>query len=106
MQQIPLTTYPNQTFRIVLDDQDVGFSFSFAHVAQMWDFNLSVEGVEVLTGQRLVLGTDLLRAHNFGIGALIAYATADRGHEAARSDLGSRVMLLHLTEEEVEAAAA
>lgn len=101
---LPVTSEPYQQMTVDLDGQLVGLTLRYGTLTDAWAMDLAREGADILRGQRLVLGTDLLRAHHFGLGALFAFAARDPGVDPGRGDLGDRVLLVHMTEAEVAEA--
>lgn len=102
---IPLTTDPAQRFTAVMEGSTVAFELRWLHLADVWAMDLSIDGVDLLHGQRLVMNLDMLEAHNFNIGGLLCYAAEEAGRRPGREELGIRVQLVHLTQAELDGAA-
>lgn len=72
-----------------------------------WYFDVSeVDGTSVAAGVKIVLGTFLARATRHPLtrkGALLAYDTTRSGKEAGWTDLGWRVLVLWVPEDEIVA---
>ena len=97
---IPVRSTPAHSFTIVLEGQTVAMSFRYETLIDGWIMTIE-RGDEVLVaGRRCVMGTDLLRAFNLGLGAIILFAVEDPGREPGRDDWDSRVKMLHFTEAE------
>lgn len=92
---IPTTAAPYQKFSIPLAGQVVKFTIRYGALTDAWTFDLVIEDVEVLRGQRITLGTDLLRAYGLGLGSIVAVALSDPETDPGEGDLGSRVLLIH-----------
>ena len=101
MIEIPLTQAPSQRFTIILEGDTVTFLIQWESLRQGWVMSLEREQVTILSGQRLVMGTDLLRAYNLGIGGLVMSAVEQPGVPPGRNDFGERVTMLHFTESEI-----
>ena len=79
MREIVLVDAADQTFATTFAGKPCEMRWRFNPTSDRWSFDLSIEGVEVLRGRRLVLGIDLLAAFDFGIGALFAVDYARAG---------------------------
>ncbi len=101
---IPTSSAPAQRFTVVMEGSTVAFVLRWLHLADVWAMDLSIDGVELIHGQRLVMFLDLLEAHNFAIGGLFCYAAEEEGRRPRREELGSRVQLVHLTQAELDGA--
>lgn len=106
MTRIPVTNAPSQRLTIVLEAQTVILFLRFESLTDSWLLSIEREGVTILAGQRLVMGTNLLRAHNFGLGGIILFAADEPGRAPGRDDLVDRVAILHATEAEIAAVSA
>lgn len=101
--QIPLTTDPESTFRIELESRQIDFRVIYNTRKERWSADISENGISLLGGLSLVLGTDILRGQNSEIGALVMVDTENAHREATTESLGDAVILLHYTEAELEA---
>ncbi len=100
---IPVTSEPAQSFEIALEGQTVTMTLDYQTLSDGWVLGISREGLPLLSGQRLVMGTDLLRAHNFGLGGIFLFAAENPGKDPGRTDFDDRVQIVHVTEAEIEA---
>lgn len=95
---------PFYSFRAVLDDREYAFAFRWNNRTQTWVFDLATtDGVELLTGRRVLLGNDLLRycvAPQRPPGVLAAVARDDHLVAPGLTDLGARVQLLYFRKDE------
>lgn len=103
---IPVTSEPSQTFEIVLEGQTVTLTFKYQTLSDDWLLGIAREDEPILEGQRLVMGTDMLRAHNFGLGGILLFAAEEPGKDPGRNDLEDRVEIVHVTEAEIAAISA
>ena len=104
MQIIPLTSEPNQFFTLVLQENQ--YSCFLLRNERMGTWMLSIrdaDGVSVIEGQALVLGQKILEPYDLGLGQFAMVDTENTGIDAGEDDLGSRVILLYVTEEELAA---
>ena len=101
--QIPLTTDPESTFRIKLENRQIDFRVIYNTRTERWTADISEAGVSIVYGLTLVLGTEILRAYNLNLGALIMVDTENLHFEADTDSLGSRNLLIHYTQDEVVA---
>ena len=102
---IPVTNEPSQKFNLVLEGQTVTLFLKYQTLIGGWILDIERDGAPILHGQRLVMGTDMLRAHNFGIGGIVLFAAEDPGRDPGRNDFEDRVQIIHVTEAELAAAA-
>jgi len=105
MTEIPIEpAVYSQTFKVDLEDNTYNFRTIYNSRVGVWTFDLSDEaGTTLAGGVTMVLGADLIDQYNLGIGALIMAEEGITGIDAGPDDLGSRILLIHLTEEEKEA---
>lgn len=105
MREVPLTNSPKQRLVFEMEGEDIVITVRYRTLTAVWDFALERAGVVILAGQRILLGTELLRAHNFRLGALFAVDRSESDRDATREDLGSRVVLVHASEAELAGSA-
>jgi len=105
MTEIPIEpAVYSQTFKVDLEDNTYNFRTIYNSRVGVWTFDLSDEaGTTLAGGVTMVLGADLIDQYNLGIGALIMAEEGITGIDAGPDDLGSRILLIHLTEEGKEA---
>lgn len=97
----------DQKFATTLNGRRVSIRLRYNPTVDRWSFDLSLDGVAVLHGHRIVKGVDLLAAYNFGIGVLFAASDSEGDPEPNRGNLPlGLVKIFHATQEEVNAAMA
>lgn len=106
--EIPLTPAPSSIFEITLSGRLFRFQTKYNARGSLdnrpyWTVDISENGAPVLLGIALVLGVDLLRQFNLGIGALVMADRTDTGTEADENNLGDTAILLYYSPEEIEA---
>ena len=99
---IPLTNSPESFFRIELNGKQLDFRTLYNSRDGVWSFDVSENGSPLKNGISLVLGTDLLKAYNTGIGSFVMVDTENNGVDADADSIGTRQILLYYTPEEVE----
>ncbi len=104
MRLFPVSDNDLQTFTMPMEGQTIRVTLRWIRRTGYWSMDLARDGADILRGQRIVMGTNLLRAHNFGIGGILAVASVNDGEDPGRDDLGSRVQLVHVSEAEIAAA--
>lgn len=106
MKEFPITNSADQQFGVVLNDRRVTIRIRYNPTTDRWSFDLSIDDLPVLYGRRIVIGTDLLKAFDFGIGVLFALPSVD-GSLPDRSSLPAGLVRVYsATEAEVEEASA
>lgn len=104
MRRFSVIDAADQQFGTVLNNQRVTIRLRYNVYIDRWSFDLSIDDLPVLHGRRVVIGVDLLKPFNFGIGMLFALPTA-AGDEVTRDNLiGGIVNFYHATEDEISAA--
>jgi len=119
---MPVGTATAHRYTFEMEGQPVTVFLRYNLLADRWTISLELDGVTILAGQRLVLGTDLLSSHNFELGMLFLYDDrltgilgghstehafhdlGDPGQDPGRAELGDTVVLVHMTEAEKSAA--
>lgn len=71
MKTLTVTSAPFQRFRVELEDRLVEITLRYGSARDRWTFDLSEVGVAIVTGQRFVGGTNLLRGHATRLGGLL-----------------------------------
>lgn len=92
---IPTTTSPYQGALVNLAGRQIEIEIRYDQPADVWTFNLKEGDDYLLRGRRIVLGTDLLRAHALGLGSIVAVALTDPERDPGAGDIGERVLLVH-----------
>lgn len=103
MKEITITDDPDQRFSVTLNGRRVTFRFRYNPTWDRWTFDLARDDVPVIYGRRVVVGVDMLRAFNLGLGALVARAMTP-GAVPDRYGLPRRsVRLYSVTQEDLDA---
>lgn len=103
MIRIPVGESASQRFTVEMEGEPIEVGLRYSHLNGCWSINLRRNGDLILTGQRLVTGTDLFRAYNFRLGMLFLSAAEGPGVDPGRDDLAGddpRVILVHMSEAE------
>ncbi|MCH8821328.1 hypothetical protein IID23_02270 [Patescibacteria group bacterium] len=100
---IPLTSNASSIFEIEIEDRLLTLQTKFNGRAGTWTLNIDEGDIPLAIGITLVLGVDIIRQLNLEIGALLCFDTSEQGVDAEIDTLGSQVLLMHLTEEEIAA---
>lgn len=75
MQEIPLSSEPNQSFTLRLDGTRYGLTLKEANGCMVAD--VEIDGVVVLTGQRIVAGTPIIPYRYIQVGNFVLLTTDD-----------------------------
>ena len=102
MRIIPLTNDPSSILEVILNEQLYDFEIQFNLRANVWTLAISQNGTPIIDSVNIVLGTDLLLPYNLELGSLFAVDLTSSGSDATVSDLGTRVVLVHMTTIELE----
>jgi hypothetical protein len=97
---IPITLAPSSEFDIPLEDGDFLITVRWMGISGSWVIDIEKEGVVLIDGLRLVLGTDLVSQFNFGIGIWVMLDLTNTGEDATRNNLGTNIKLLYIPESE------
>lgn len=102
--EIPLDAVPAQVMTVQLGDNKYIMDVQWNDRGQYPTLSLSDAVTEqpIAQGLPMVLGVDLLNPYNFGIGTLIMVDTSGRGQETTVSELGKRVKMYWVSEDEVD----
>lgn len=106
--EIPLTADPSSIFEITLNSRLFRFQTKYnargaLDTIPYWTIDITENDQSVVSGVVLVLGNNLLRQLNLGIGALVMVDRTDTGTEANENNLGDTAILLYYTPNEVAA---
>jgi hypothetical protein len=105
MESFSITDAADQQFGAVLNRRRVTMRLRYNTTIDRWAMDLAIDDLPVLHGRRIVIGADLLRAFDFGIGIVIAAAPGAKPEEPGRRQLvDGRVRLYHTTEDERDEA--
>lgn len=101
MIELKIEDHADQQFEAVLERRRVTMRLWYNGTTERWELDLSIDDLPVLNGRRVVLGVDLLKPFNFGIGVLFA-ADVVAGSLPNRTSLpAGLVRLYHTTEAEI-----
>ena len=103
MTEIPIESgVPSQTLKVDLEGNTYNFRIIYNSRTGVWTFDLTDEDdVDLVSGVAMVLGASLIGQFNLGIGALAMVEQGATGLDATADDLGERILLVHLTEEDI-----
>lgn len=103
---IPFTS-TKETFICQCGDFQFQFDTLYNDYEGIWHFDLTdaQTGIVLCTQVSILLGLDLLRPMNLGIGSLFAADMTGADLEAGPDDLGTRVIVAYYTPAEMEALA-
>lgn len=109
MNVLPLIpSEPHYIFRTTLNDTQYSFDVRWNSRDQAWYFDMfDREGVSIVLGAKIVLGTYLGRrsTHDFfATNILVAVDESGQNRDAGFDDLGTRVNVYHLTSTELAGA--
>ena len=100
---IPLTNQTHQVFSVDLEGQIYRLTVEWNERLQLWSMNISDnDGIVLIYGIALVKGTEILEPYNLGVGGIVMVDTETDGPDATVDDLGTRILMAHLTEAELE----
>ena len=98
MQEIKITNSPSQKFSVTINAKKVGMHLKYNTYTDRWTFDLTVGGVEVLHGRKIIPDIDLLKAFGgFDIGVLFATDTSNQSLPADRNNLPAGVVRIFAT---------
>jgi hypothetical protein len=87
--EIPIINAPFQRLQSVLNQKNVGLVLAWNTWLGRWALSVEIDDVEVVSGLRLVPGTDLVRDFGLGIGQLVLVDWAGRGGDPGYAELPS-----------------
>ena len=104
MTEIPITPeLPSQTFKVDLEGVTYNFRIIYNTRIGVWTLDINDENSEHLAGGiALVKGVDLVDQLKLGLGGLFKIEVGTSKEDATFAGLGVNVLLIHLTEEEIE----
>lgn len=107
---IPLTSAPSSIFEITLNDRVITMQTKYnargsgiTRTVPYWTIDLTEGQLNLAIGLALVLGVDILRQLNLGIGEIIMVDLTSTHTEATSETLGTDVVMLYTTPDELEA---
>lgn len=95
MKELPVIDAADQIFSTVLNNRRVTIRLRYAPSTDRWSMDLAVDDEPLLYGRKIVLGTDILAAYDFGIGSIIALKANGGYAEPNRENLPSGVVRLY-----------
>ena len=100
--ELPLSSAPAQSFTTQLGDRKFYFEVRYNSRNGVWTLDMFDDASReaIFSGLAIVLGVDLLDPYNFDLGALIAQDKTGQGKDATADDLGSRVALYWVSNDE------
>jgi len=119
---MPIGTGIAQQYTFTMEGKTIIVHLRYVVLTDKWLISLERDGVTILAGQRLVMGTDLLSAHNFKLGSIFLFDNrlegilgdhstehafgelGDPGQDPGRNELGDTILLIHASEAEKSAA--
>lgn len=103
MLQIPLINAPSQTLTIIIDNIEYSLRIIYNTREETWSMDISSSDFE-LTGISLVGGVDLLSQHTTPINNIYMINVSGLTIDANIDTLGTEVVLVIATSEEIEEA--
>lgn len=103
MIEIAISNDAAQIFTVTFEDEQLTFRIRHLNLPDRWNLCIERDGVPLLEGQRMVVGTDLFGSFNFKLGGLYCVDSEQTGIDPGRFDLGTRVRLIHISEAEIAA---
>lgn len=105
MWKIPFTDDPAQSFTVGLGGVKYLFDARYNDIGGFWTFDISLQAsqVQLVAGVPILIGQDMLAPYALSIGGLFAIDEVSGGIDAGPEDLGSRVVVLWLSPDELAA---
>ncbi len=106
---VPFTSDPANTFSCTLGNGvKYVFETRYNDLGGFWTFDLTrdIDQVKLLSGVPILLGLDLLAPYALGAGALIPIDESLAGIDAGPDDLGGRIKVYWLSDDELAQAVA
>ncbi len=104
MNIIPLSKNYSAVFQIEILSETYEFRTLYNSRFNNWSFDLIKNNVEIASGISMVLGTDIIKQFNLGLGVLFMVDLEQTNIDATAFDIGERVVLVHATQEEIDNA--
>lgn len=106
MNIIPLSKNYSATFRIDINNEIYDFRTLYNSRFGNWSFDLTKDNIEIASGVSMILGDDIIEPYDLGsqFGSLFMADLELSNVDADESDIGSRVVLVHINNEDIEDA--
>lgn len=105
MISINLSNDARQSFSVVINGKRCTFDVTYSVAIDRWSMDISIDAEPVITGRKIVEGSDLVEPFNLDIGKIFAYS--ESGAEANRDNIPLGIVKLYnATQEEIDAAVA
>lgn len=102
MQEIPIIDAPKQRFSARMEGRRVTIDLTYLPTPDRWFLNLSMDDQPVLSGVKLVLNVNLMKAVP-GLGALFISSEAPGVIPDRQGLIGGKIRLFHASEAEMSA---
>ncbi|KAA0970805.1 hypothetical protein FPY71_10035 [Aureimonas fodinaquatilis] len=103
MREFVVTNDADQQFTVVLNGRRCTIRIRYNVTAERWMMDLSIDDTPVLTGRRLVVGSDLLAAYDFGLGSIFLLSETGETNPGRDELPGGMVRMYHATPAEIAA---
>ena len=103
MREFVITNDADQQFTVILSGRRCTIRIRYNGSVDRWMMDLSIDDAPVLTGRRLVVGSDLLAAYDFGLGSIFILSETGTLNPGRDELPGGLVRMYHATAAEVEA---
>ena len=103
MREFVITDDADQQFTVILNGRRCTIRIRYNVSIDRWMMDLSIDDKPVLTGRRLVLGTDFLAAYDYGLGSIFVLPETGTVNPGRDELPGGLVRMYHATAAEVEA---
>jgi len=105
---LPLTSDPSRFFATDLGGATYTIETRYNDRSASWTFDVTrdLDEVRLVSGVPLLLGQEMLSSYALKIGGLIAADLSNTGADAGPDDLGERLIVVYVTEDELALMAA
>ena len=101
---IPLSQNYSSLFDIELNLEIYDFRILYNSRFKNWSFDILKNDIEIISGVSMVLGSDIIAQFNLGLDSLFMVDLDQTNIDASAFDIGSRVVLVKATQEEIDNA--
>ena len=102
MIEIPLTSQPEQLFRITLEGTLYDLRIAVNSRVAFWTISFRVQGNSIVEGVPLLGGIDILKQHSIPIENIYIVNLDNNKNDPSKDNLGTVAKLFILTSEEIE----